>query len=87
MPTYVLRAEAKCDVDQLLEQFAATKRPIEKYSIAAEGFDVMFELTTAATLDEILAMIMTVPDGHVMYRTVQEGTLATGDFTDDQRVE
>ena len=77
MPTYALRAEAKVDVDGLLDALVDRQIPVPVYTVTGQQWTVLAELDVALDLDGLLAVIATVPDGHVMYRTVQQGSIAT----------
>lgn len=89
MGEFTLRAEAKSDIDTLMDQLVSAKYPISAYRIAVDGplEDPCFQFSTTATLDEVLAVIRKVPDGHIMHRTLREGSLCPDQVADYARTD
>jgi DNA repair photolyase len=96
--TYKLRAEAWSDLVQLGSALMPNGHPLkcDAFSMGASWEDGLpeFEMTVSSAripLDELLAMISRVPDGHVMYETLQPierytGERDTGRLTPDKVV-
>lgn len=75
MNEYKFRAEAQCDVGELLKVI-----PIEKLTIVRRNVtELEVHLFTKVDAKEILNAIMNVPDGHVMYRTLNSAKAYTGE--------
>lgn len=85
MNIYSLRAECTADADQL-KKLVNVACAVSELSMKADedGMpDQEIEIRTELTLDELLTMIRTIPDGHVMLQTLEPVPLAENSLERD----
>ena len=74
---YKFRAECSNDVVQFITN---TRNKLYNYNMQTiQAPDVEFEFETKMELHEIIAILMNITDGHVMYQTVQPLEKYTGE--------
>lgn len=85
MNTLSLRAECATDADQLKKLVVAAS-PASVLSMKADAVglpDQEIEIKTDLTFDQILDLIRTIPDGHVMLQTLEPVALAENSLERD----
>ncbi|MCK0441224.1 hypothetical protein MUG78_17640 [Gordonia alkaliphila] len=78
MTTMVYRAEAEVDSATFLHNVAAAGYAVRDLHQDAEDmlFGLIVEFDTDADLDQLVDIAASVVDGHILWRTLREGTIA-----------
>lgn len=75
--SYKMRAECQHDIDVLLEKY---KDFFDNTEVKETGFpDVVMSFTSTLSLNEIRYVLDTIPDGHVMFQSVNYADKYTGE--------
>lgn len=88
--TYAYRAEAQIDSDTFLEKVRAAGHPVTVTGTKEPSkldLDLHVEFKTTASIENLLALAAGVVDGHILWRTLREGTLETCDLGEYVRIE
>ncbi|MEM6342561.1 MAG: hypothetical protein AAF927_01730 [Bacteroidota bacterium] len=90
MPLYKFRAESKADLESLLEIAGENSIGIDvinQYQIEDDTPDIVVRIETDLKIRVLRFLMSMVADGHVMYQTVREPELYTGNRDYDIKIQ
>ena len=87
MTMFAYRSEAPIDSDSFLAEIRRQGHSVSEERSETVDFDLLAEFVSDAGLDELVAIASGVVDGHIIVRTLREGTIEGSDLGEYVRTE